>query len=252
MKIVYLSGGARSRALRYLLEKGENVVAVITPCLSTNNKRFMEVIQVAVEYGVPVYSVNKTNLYEILTNIDYNILVSCGFSYVIDNDSLSTAEYAINVHPTLLPAYRGFRSGPYIIMNGESRSGVTIHWLTSEVDKGDILAQESFPLSIFETTRSMIRKCQDVEPELLYRVIESIKQGTFVATPQDESQASTYSHIRMPEDSEIDPKKSLMELYNEIRACDADDYPAFFILDGQKVCIKLWRPEKAESERDLI
>jgi hypothetical protein len=44
----------------------------------------------------------------------------------------------------------------------------------------------------------------------------------------------------------------MLELWNEIRACDPDDYPAFFVIHGQKVCIRLWRPEKPEDEFDLI
>jgi methionyl-tRNA formyltransferase len=252
MRIVFLSGGARSKALRYLIEKGENVIAVITPLKTSQNNRFEEVIKTAEEFGLKVFSVKRNELYDVLKTLDYEIMISCGFSYIIERDSIATAKIAVNVHPTLLPAYRGYRSGPYIILNDETETGVTVHLLTVEMDKGDILAQESFPVTKFDTTKSLFRKCQEIEPRLLHKVIQDIKDGRLEPRPQDESKASTYNYIRTPKDSEIDPSKPLAELYNEIRACDPEDYPAYFFVDGQKVCVKMWRHEKPDNEQDMI
>ena len=137
-------------------------------------------------------------------------------------------------------------------MNGEKQTGVTDHFLTTEMDQGEIIAQTSFDVIPFDTTKSLFRKCQEIEPELIYSVLEQIRTGQVQAYPQDESRASDFSHIRTPEDSFIDWNKSLKELFNEIRACDPIDYPAFFFVDGQKVYIKLWRPEKPETDFDMI
>lgn len=252
MRIVFLSGGAREKSLRYLLEKKEQVIAVITPYISKKNNRFKDVILTACEFGVPVYPVRKETLLSVINKLDFEILVSCGFSYIIDKEIINKAKYAINVHPTLLPKYRGFRSGPYIIINGEKETGVTIHFITEEIDKGDILYQESFQISPFDTTKSILRKTQEIEPKALYKTIQMLKNGTFKALPQNESEASTYNYIRTPKDSEIDWNKSLKSLYNEIRACSPTDYPAFFFVEGQKVCIKLWRPDKPPNEEDMI
>jgi len=252
MDIVFLCGGAREKALRYLLDSGESVVAVITPWLTSNNNRFEKVIQVAVEFGVKVIPVKKNEITTLLKSLNYQILLSCGFPYIIEQDAINTAKYAINSHPTLLPKYRGFRSGPFIIINGEKYSGVTVHYLTSEMDRGEIIAQERFEISPFDTTKSLFRKCQELEPKLIYSVLQQIKQGQVHSYPQDESQASTYVHVRSPVDSKIDWEKPLKELYNEIRACDPVDYPAYFFVEGQKVCIKLWRADKMGKEEDLI
>lgn len=247
-----MSGGARSAVLRLLLEKGEEVVSVITPWLSPSNSRFTDVITTAVEFGIPVIPVKRNTLHDVLVGIDFDILLSCGFSYIISKETLSLAKYAINSHPTLLPKYRGFRSGAYIIINGETEAGVTVHWMTSEMDKGDILSQQKVSLSPFDTTKSMVSKCMDVEPTLVYDVIQQIKNNSFNAIPQDESKATSYNLKRTPKDSEIDPTKTLLDLYNSIRACDAVEYPAFFYIEGQKVCIKLWRPDKPADEWNTI
>jgi methionyl-tRNA formyltransferase len=69
----------------------------------------------------------------------------------------------------------------------------------------------------------------------------SIFNGSYVRHPQNENEATEYNVILTPKDSLLDWNKSLKELYNEIRACDSEEYPAYFIVDGQKVFIKLWR-----------
>ena len=251
MKIVFLTGGARELALECLLKHKENVVAVITPVLSNSNSRFRDVIKTATEYGVKVIQVTKETLSIELEKIDFDLLISCGFSYIIDLSILKNKP-AINCHPTLLPAYRGFRSGPYQIINGEKKSGVTIHKLSNEMDRGDIILQGSFEITMFDTTKSVYRKARELEPELLLKAVQLFKKGEVKYIPQDESKASEFNQIRTPKDSEINPAKPLLELYNEIRACDPDDYPAFFYIDGQQINVKLWRPGKTDDESDLI
>lgn len=252
MRIVFLSATARQAALRYLLEKGEKVVAVVTPHLSEKNRRFEEVIRTANEFNVPVHAVTADTVNQTLKQLDFDILVSVGFGYILNSEALSMPRFAINVHPTLLPKYRGYRSGPYIIMNGEKESGVTVHFLTEIADAGDILAQRKIEVSPFDTTTSLYRKVRQIEGEVLYQVLQQLKDGTYRATPQYENEATLYSYMRTPKDSLIDWNKSLRELYNEIRACDAVAYPAYFYVEGQKVCIKLWRPDKPDDEEDMI
>ena len=93
---------------------------------------------------------------------------------------------AINVHPTLLPKYRGYRSGPFILINGENESGVTIHKLVEEMDKGDIIKQKSFSITKFDTTKSVFRKAREIEPKLLYEAILDIINDKIDFKKQDE------------------------------------------------------------------
>lgn len=252
MRIAFLSGGARHRALEQLLQSGEDVCGVITPHLSSTNSRFKDVVLTAVQYGVPVFPVTREGVHEVVRSLKPEIVVSCGFPYILTRACIEVARYAINVHPTLLPKYRGFRSGAYILINGETESGVTVHFLTADMDRGDILVQKSFPLTPFDTPKSMYRKGQEIEPQALLEAIRLLKSGSFIQHPQDESQASEYNEVRTPADSEIDAQCALSSLVNEIRACDPDAYPAHFYHEGQKVCIKLWRPDKDIDESDML
>lgn len=249
MNIIYFTGGAREKAFSALIESGCNVVALVCPRPSKNNSRFLPSILMALENDIPVITVDKDNIFEKVKNIQFDLLLSCGFSYILRPEVIGLASVlAVNVHPTLLPKYRGYRSGPFIIMNGEKTSGVTIHELTPEMDKGDIFIQTEFPITPFDTTKSLMRKSQEAEKELLGIFLKRLQNGELVRIKQNESEATTYNEIRRPKDSVIDPNKSLLELYNYIRACDPIDYPAFFFIAGEKVCIKVWRPDNEEPD----
>lgn len=247
-----MSGGAREKALRQLLENKEQIVGVITPYLTDSNRRFENVIKTAVEYGVAVFPVSKDTFEETISRLQYDILISCGFPYLIPASVINKSRYAINVHPTLLPKYRGFRSGAHVLINGEEKTGVTVHFVQEEFDKGDIIAQEEILISPFDTPRSIYRKSQDIEPKLLLKVIQQLKTDNFEVQPQNEFESSSYNKIRTPEDSLVDANLPLKQLYNFIRACDPEHYPAHFYINGEKVCIKLWRPTKSETEADMI
>jgi methionyl-tRNA formyltransferase len=79
-----------------------------------------------------------------------------------------------------------------------------------------------------------------------------IESGNFPRIKQSEKEATLYTHKRTLKDSFIDWNEPLRELYNEIRACDPEDYPAFFFVDGRKVCIRMWRLDKFEDGKDMI
>ena len=244
MRIAFLSGGAREKALRHLLENGENVCCVITPALSEKNRRFEKVVTTAIEFCIPVLPVKRDGLGAALNLLKPDIVLSCGYPYVIDPHDVARARYVINVHPTLLPKYRGYRSGPFVLINGERKTGVTVHFLTEELDKGDIIVQREVDLTTFDTPKSVYRKCQAIEPAAVLDAIRLLKTGMAFGKPQDESIASEYRQLRTPQDSAIDPNLPLIDLFNAIRACDPVDYPAFFFVEGQKVCIRLWRPDR--------
>ena len=138
-----------------------------------------------------------------------------------------------------------------VLINGEDESGSTVHTLEEEMDRGDIVLQSKVAISKFDTVMSLQRKVYTIEPDLIGNVLKHL-DAEGLTIKQDEKKASAYPKKRTPEDSEIDPSVPLYGLFDSIRACDPDNYPAFFYLDGQKVCIKLWRPDKASEENDMI
>ena len=125
----------------------------------------------------------------------------------------------INIHPSLLPKYRGPTPIPAAILNRETVTGITIQRLAAEVDSGDILLQETVPLSGRETTASLSETMAKKAAELLPATLRGIAGGTLTAMPQDHG-AATYCSLIKKEDGLIDWRRSAVEIDAQIRAFD--------------------------------
>jgi methionyl-tRNA formyltransferase len=123
----------------------------------------------------------------------------------------------INIHPSLLPKYRGPSPIPAAILNRDSETGITIQRLAAEMDSGDILAQERFPLSGRETGAGLGAFCGEKSAEMLPGVLAAIAGGTCRPRPQDHSRAS-YCSLIAGEAGMIDWNKSALEIDAQIRA----------------------------------
>jgi methionyl-tRNA formyltransferase len=247
--IILFGGAGRERILERLVKAGIKINFVLAPVKqSLKLKRSLSEIE---KLGLKYVESNKTDLDNHLKNVRHCNILSVGFPYIVPKEIYERHPLSLNIHPTLLPKYRGPTTGPYILINNEKESGSTVHLLSEEVDAGDIIEQSHVLLSPFDTVRSMQRKVYYAEPDLVINAFKKIDRGV-KPIPQDENEATIYPNSRKPLNSEIDPKKSLLELVNYIRSCDSVDYPAFFYYKGEKVCISLWRPEKLPEQADEI
>ncbi|MDR0495023.1 MAG: methionyl-tRNA formyltransferase [Treponema sp.] len=125
----------------------------------------------------------------------------------------------VNIHPSLLPKYRGPTPIPAAILNRETVTGITIQHLAAEVDSGDILLQETVPLNGRETTASLNEIMAEKAAELLPAALGSIANGDLRAQPQDH-RAATYCSLVNKGDGLIDWNRSAVEIDARIRAFD--------------------------------
>ena len=250
MQWVVLFGGAgRESCISRMLDAGRKVSAIIVPV--RRNSKLESAVSKLRSLPCKLIETDKVDLDSVLKIFAGNALLSIGFPYILPKELLSNFHPAINIHPTLLPRYRGATTGAYILINNERESGSSVHFLTEHMDRGDIIKQSRVEISPFDTIRSVQRKVYEREPQLLIDALDALERGV-KASPQDENCASEYPQKRTPADSEIDPSIPLVNLINQIRACDPDNFPAYFMFNGEKVCIKLWRPEKPAEDFDLI
>jgi len=191
--------------------------------------------------------VRSRELLEILNRERPDVVISIGWQHLFSDEILNGPWLLLNSHPTVLPAYRGPNPWANMIENDERAAGVTVHKIDSGMDSGPILHQEIVPLTKFDTYLSLRKKILELEPGVIEHALTKLRNGNASFVTQDATRASTYPR-RKPGDSEIDPSLPLIDLFDRIRACDPDRFPAYFFVEGQKVCIRMWRPDRPEGE----
>jgi methionyl-tRNA formyltransferase len=131
-----------------------------------------------------------------------DIILSINYLFLIEGDLIAYPKsYAVNVHGSLLPKYRGRTPHVWAIINNEKETGITAHLISSECDKGDIIAQKVIPITKEDTGGSILEKYKEYYPLLIDDVISKIQSGNFEIKRQDESKA-TYYPKRTPDDGE--------------------------------------------------
>jgi methionyl-tRNA formyltransferase len=251
LDLVYFSGGPRERVLDAIISAGHHVrhVFVNDPA---RWPKILPTIALAERLGLPVTVLKrKADVTSALTICRDQLCFSAGFAYLFPTEFLSAVSACLNVHGSLLPKYAGARTLSWAIESGENESGVTVHRVDEGMDTGPILLQRSFRLSQFETTRSLARKTGDLEPSVVVDALALWEREGAAALRCQDGHPPTLPN-RVPAHSQIDPNRRLVDLFDAIRAADPDHYPAHFYVDGQKVCIRLWRPDKTTDETDLI
>lgn len=163
----------------------------------------------------------------------------------------------INLHGSLLPQYRGAAPINWAVINGEKETGVTTFKLKHEIDTGDILLQESFPIDENETAGEVHDRMKEIGAQLLVKTVQGLKEGTLQEIPQSSvvrgQLSETDSQITTDDSrlkhapkiftatSKIDWTKTTDEIYNLIRGLSP--FPGAFTELGDKA-IKIFRSEK--------
>lgn len=218
-KVIFF--GNNSVILDFLV-KNSNVQSVFCQPLDNNNVSLVEIKEITDKYSIPFYQPEKKELYNYIKYIKDlipDLIVVCGYKYIISREIFSIPKLrTINIHPSYLPNYRGQHVINWAIVNGETETGVTIHFIDEGIDTGDIIAQKKI-LILFEDSASTLHDRIYLEAcNLLKLVLDRISsENTLQARKQDDSKAS-YFKPRSPQDGVVDWNKDGVEIYNLIRA----------------------------------
>lgn len=143
----------------------------------------------------------------------------------------------INVHASLLPAYRGAAPIQWSIINGESQSGVTTMYMNAGLDTGDIIFKEAVPIAPDMTTSELFDVLMHVGAKLLTKTIDAVRAGTIVRHKQDDS-LSTYAPMIDDSLCHLDWQKSAKNIHNLVRGLNS--WPGAYSLLNE-VKVKIWR-----------
>jgi len=229
--IVFAYNDMGCSGLRALIDQGFEIVAVFTHRDDASEApSFASVAEQAAKFDVPVYApvdVNHPLWVERIRDMAPDIIFSFYYRNLICQAILDIPPSGcLNLHGSLLPAFRGRAPANWVLIKGESRTGVTLHHMIDRPDAGDIVSQRECSISPDDSGHTINRKLAVVAEEMLADVLPLISAGTAPRIPQDESQASYFGR-RTPADGIIRWDQSATAIVNLVRAVTRP-YPGAF------------------------
>jgi len=231
MKVLFMGTPAFAAvSLKRILDAGHDIVAVVTradaPAGRGLRTRTSAVKDLAAGRGLRVLQPRTlrppagADVLRECAALAPEIVVVVAYGRLLPPEMISLAPHgAVNVHASLLPAYRGAAPIAWAIARGERETGVTTMRMTDELDAGDILLQEAIPIHDDETTGALETRLAELGGDLLVTTIERIATGRIAAASQDPGQVSWAPRITR-QDGRIDWGMDCREIERRVRAFD--------------------------------
>jgi len=241
LKIVFMGTPSFSVPILEGLLEHYKIRAIVTqPDHKGKNNEviFPPVKQIGVDNTILVLQPEKIReaVDEIL-NLQPDLIITCAYGQILPKEILDYPKLGcINVHASLLPKLRGGAPIHRAIMNGHTKTGVTIMYMNEKMDEGDIINQKEIEITNTDTASSLHDKLSILGRDLLLETLPMIINGTAPRIRQDSSEA-TYAPIIKREDEKIDFSKSRKEVYNKVRGLNS--WPGAYCLFEGKI-LKVW------------
>lgn len=192
----------------------------------------------ALAQGYKVYQPEKVRTPDFITvlrALQPELIVVAAFGQLLPQEILTLPKYGcINVHASLLPKYRGAAPIQYAIIKGEKESGVTIMQMDIGMDTGAMLGKTTVPITENMTMGELHDELMTQGAQLLLQVIGQIEEGTAVAVPQPENEA-TYASLLTREMERLDWRLPAQELHDQIRGFNPEPGTYTELPDGRKL-----------------
>ncbi len=223
--------------LQQLLHSHHTVVGVVCqsdkPAGRGNKMKSPHIVQMAKENNLPVFQFERLSEHiDNFKQIDCQLGVTASYGKYIPKALLDILPI-VNVHPSMLPKYRGGTPIQSALLNGDEVTGVTIMKTNVGMDDGDIYVQQKLEILPEDDYVSMIEKTASLGAKLLLETLDKIENNTATLTPQDETQATKVKLIKK-EDGLLDFSASAAKLVNKVRAF-SESPVAYFFVGGERI-----------------
>ena len=220
-----------------LLAAGYEISAIFTHTDNPGEKAFYgSVARLAAERGIPVYAPDNVNhplWVERIAQLSPEVIFSFYYRHLICDEILQLAPAgAFNLHGSLLPKYRGRAPLNWVLVNGETETGVTLHRMVKRADAGAIVAQLRIAIAPDDIAITLHHKLCHAARQLLEQTLPAIKHGNILEIAQRENEATCFGR-RTPDDSFLEWHKPASVLHNMVRAV-ADPWPGAFSYVGNQ------------------
>lgn len=242
--------------LEAVIEAGHEVVGVVTqPDKPKGRGKAMQatpVKEAAQRHQIPVYQpakVRDPQFVEVLKGLMPDVIVVVAFGQIIPKTVLDLPKFGcINVHASLLPKYRGAAPIQWAVIDGEKESGVTIMYMDTGIDTGDMLAKTVVPLEEDETGGSLFEKLSAAGAKLLAETLVKLERGEIQPEKQPKDSPNDYARMITKADGLIDWNKDAKAIERLVRGLNP--WPsAYSYLDGKT--LKIWQAAGCEEESSL-
>ena len=250
MKIVFMGTPDFARdSLSAIYDAGHEIPAVVTVPDKPKGRGMKlipcEVKEYAVEKNIKVYQPEKLRenkeIVDILKNINPDVICVVAYGKIIPKEILEIPKYGcVNVHPSLLPQYRGSAPIQWAILNGDKETGVTTMYLDEGMDSGDIILQTKTSIDKDETSGELWDRLSKIGAELLVETLEKIENKTAPRIKQPKE--FTLAPMLEKSQAKIDwESKTAQEIKNLVRGLNPI-MGAYALLNEKK--IKFWKVDK--------
>ena len=227
--------------LEKLINSDYKIIAVITaPDKPVGRKQKITpspIKQIAIKYNLSVSQPEKiSNFKSQISKLSPNLIITADYGQIIPKNILDIPKLGcLNLHPSLLPKYRGPSPIQTVILKGEKLTGITIMLMDEKMDHGPIIAQEQVPIYNNDNCQTLGKKLSKKASDLLIKTLPQYVQSKIKPIPQDHNKA-TYTKIFTRQDGQIDWKQNAKQIERMIRAF----YPwpgTWTVFNGKRVKI---------------
>lgn len=255
MKIIFLgSSNYGEKALKALIDNGYNVLLVVTQPDKKQGRGMLldstPIKKMAIELGIDVYqpeNINSDDSVKFLKSFAADIFVVIAYGQFLSVELLSIPKiFALNVHASLLPKYRGAAPINFAVIKGDKTTGNTLMKMSEKMDAGPILFQSSLEILKVENAEELESRMADDAAQLLIKGLEKIKSNEFELLEQDKSKV-TYASKLKKEIGLINWQMSALEIDNLVRGCIP--WPGAFTYFNGKI-LKILKSFVVESDKN--
>ncbi len=240
--------------LKSLIVSGHEVKAVFSqPDRPKGRKGIVQmppVKELALEHQIPVFQPQKIRSGEnalLIRDIRPDFIVVAAFGQIIPQEILDIPPYGcLNVHASLLPAWRGAAPIQWSILQGDSMTGVTIMRMDAGLDTGDIIQKQEVEIRPDETGDSLFERLMEAGEALLPRAMEQILDGSAVYTPQPLQSTTPYAKMLTRQSGLIDWSMDAVQIERMVRAYNS--WPGTYTFLHSKM-LKILRAVPVPEER---
>ncbi|HHW69602.1 MAG TPA: methionyl-tRNA formyltransferase [Tenericutes bacterium] len=199
---------------------------------------FSPIKKVAQKHTILVLQPEKIkNEYQEIIDLRADLIITCAYGQIIPKELLDAPRLGcINVHASLLPKLRGGAPIHKAIIDGYSKTGITIMYMNEKMDAGDIISQKEIKIEENDTASTLHDKLKILGRDLLLETLPSIIDGTSTRTKQNENEV-TYAFTIKREDEKLDFNKTTRQIYNQVRGLNS--WPGAYCLYEGKI-LKIW------------